>query len=46
MVLAAAQLQIGAAVNVRVAEQEFSPGLKDDDITDLVESSSWPPTLP
>ena len=44
--LAAAQLQIGAAVNVRVAEQEFSPGLKDDDITDLVESSSWPPTLP
>jgi hypothetical protein len=40
---AAAQLQIGAVVNVWVAEQGFSLGLKDDDIADLVESSSRPP---
>ena len=38
MALAAAQLQIGAAVNVRVAEQGFLPGSMDDDITDLIES--------
>ena len=36
--LAATQLQIGAAVNVRVAEQSFLPELKDDDIINLVES--------
>ena len=40
MALATAQLQIGAAVNVRVTEQGFPLGSKDDDIADLVESSS------
>ena len=38
MALAAAQLQIGAAVNIRVAEQGFSLGSTDDDITDLIKS--------
>ena len=42
--LAAAQLQLGEAVNVQVVEQGFPPGSKDVDIADLVESSSWPPT--
>ena len=32
------QLQIGAVVNVRVAEQGFPPESKDDDIVDLVKS--------
>ena len=44
MALVAAQLQIGAAVNIQVVEQGFPPGSKDDDIADLVESSSRPPT--
>ena len=39
MALAAAQLQIGAAVNVRVAEHGFPLESKDDDIVDLVKSS-------
>ena len=38
MVLAAAQLQIGAVVNIRVVEQGFSSGSKDNDIDDLIES--------
>ena len=37
-VLAATQLQIGIAVNVRVAEQGFPPGLMDDGIIDLIEN--------
>ena len=36
--LAAAQLQIGAVVNVQVAEQGFPSKSKDDDIVDLVKS--------
>jgi hypothetical protein len=36
--LAAAQLQISAAVNVRVAEQGFLSKSKDDDIVDLVKN--------
>ena len=44
MVLAAAQLYIGIAMNVWVAEQGFLSGSKDDDIADLVESSSQSPT--
>ena len=36
--LAAAQLQIGAVVNVRVAEQGFLMESKDDIIIDLVKS--------
>ena len=36
--LAAAQLQIGAVVNVRVAEQGFLLESKDDIIIDLVKS--------
>jgi hypothetical protein len=36
--LAAAQHQIGVAVNVQVVEQGFPPGSKDDDIDDLIES--------
>ena len=36
--LAAAQLPIGAAVNIRVTEQGFPPKSKDDDIVDLVKS--------
>jgi hypothetical protein len=36
--LAAAQLQIGATVNIRVVEQGFLLESKDDDIIDLVES--------
>ena len=36
--LAAAQLQIGAAVNVQVAAWGFPLESKDDDIVDLVES--------
>ena len=38
MALVVAQLQIGTAVNVRVAEQGFPPESKDDDIVDLVKS--------
>ena len=38
MALATAQLQIGIAVNVRVAEQVFPLGSTDDDIVDLIES--------
>ena len=45
MALAAAQIQIGVALNVQVAEQGFLLGSKDDDIVDLVKSLSWPPTL-
>jgi len=45
MVLAAAQLYIGIAMNVRVVEQGFPSGSKDNDIVDLVESSSRLPTL-
>jgi hypothetical protein len=41
--LSAAQLQIGAAVNVQVAVQGFPLGSKDDDITNLVESLGRPP---
>ena len=37
-VLAAAQLQIGTVVNLRVPEQGFPPRSMDDDITDLIES--------
>jgi CTP:molybdopterin cytidylyltransferase MocA len=37
-VLAAAQLQIGAAVNVWLVEQGFPPGSTDNNITDLIES--------
>ena len=36
--LAAAQLQIGIAVNLEVAEQGFPPCSTDDDITDLIKS--------
>ena len=36
--MATAQLPIGTAVNVRVAEQGFSLESKNDDIIDLVES--------
>jgi hypothetical protein len=36
--LAATQHQIGVAVNVRVVEQGFLPGSKDDDIDDLIKS--------
>ena len=42
--LAAAVNVLGAAVNVRVAEQGFPLGSKDDDIADLVESLSRSPT--
>ena len=38
MVLAAAQLQIGIAVNLGVVEQGFSPCSTDDDIADLIKS--------
>jgi len=38
MVLAAAQLQFGEAVNVRVVEQDFSPGSEDNEIDDLIKS--------
>ena len=34
--LAAAQLLIGTAVNIQVAEQDFLLESKDDDIIDLV----------
>ena len=37
-VLAAAQIQIGIAVNIRVVEQGFSPGSDDNEIDDLIES--------
>jgi len=37
-VLAVAQLQIGAAVNVQVMERGFPLESKDDDIVDLAES--------
>ena len=37
-VLAAAQLQIGTVVNLRVPEQGFPPHLMDDDIADLINS--------
>ena len=36
MVLATAQLLIGTAVNVRVAEQGFLLGSRDDDIAELI----------
>ena len=38
MALAAAQLQLGKAVNVRVVEQGFPPGSNDNEIDDLIES--------
>ena len=43
MALAAAQLQFGEAVNVRVVEQGFPPGLDDKEIADLIKSL-WPAT--
>ena len=36
--LAAAQLQIGIAVNLGVVDQVFPPCSTDDDIADLIES--------
>jgi hypothetical protein len=45
MALAAAQLQIGIVVNVRVAEQCFLPESKDDDIVDLVKSFKPPANI-
>ena len=38
MALAAAQLQFGEAVNVRVVEQGFPPGSDDNENDDLIES--------
>jgi hypothetical protein len=36
MVLATAQLKFGEAVNIRVVEQGFSPGLDNNEIDDLI----------
>ena len=36
--LAAAQLQLGEVVNVRVVEQGFPPRSDDNEIDDLIES--------
>jgi hypothetical protein len=37
-VLAAAQLQIGTAMNLGIVKQGFSPCSTDDDIADLIQS--------
>ena len=41
MSLAAAELQFGETVNVRVVEQGFPPRSDDNEIDDLIESL-WP----